>query len=133
MQAQVNLSALNSEPRKKQITDLLIQNEDYLLSKFSGDTNIPTDKILAYIFKNVIGRVSNGDSIAEGLLDTEQMALRGGEASHETEHSVRITTTREEVDLRKASKQVCQGFVAESIVIMKRFVSVIGEHVRNVP
>jgi len=77
MQAQVNLSALNSEPRKKQITDLLIQNEDYLLNKFSGDTNIPTDKILAHVFNDVIERVSNPDSVAEGLLDNEQGTATG--------------------------------------------------------
>ncbi len=77
MQAQVNLSALNSESQKKQITELLVQNEDYLLNKFSGDTNIPTDKILAYVFNDVIKRVSNPDSVAEGLLDKEQGTATG--------------------------------------------------------
>jgi len=77
MQAQVNLSALNSEYRKKQITELLIQNEDHLLNKFSGDRSIPADKILPYVFKEIINRVSNGDSIAEGLLDKEEERATG--------------------------------------------------------
>jgi len=77
MQAQVNLSALNSEYRKKQITELLIQNEDHLLNKFSGDRSIPADKILPYVFKEIINRVSNGDSIAEGLLDKEAERATG--------------------------------------------------------
>ncbi len=77
MQAQVSLPIIDSGTQRQQIKHLVIQNEDRLLNRFSGDRNVPKDKMLASLLNDITRRISSVDSIAEGVIDRDRGSIAG--------------------------------------------------------